>query len=134
MLFALAAAGVFTVLLGVVHFAMPVLFDFRTAKGAPLRPFRLGFYRYATRRSDVHGLAWVMNHAASWTLVGIGAADLFAASWLGTPHGRWLAAWIAGWWFLRAATQLHIGRRRGDLVILAWFAMLGALHVAAVFA
>ena len=131
---ALLAAGLFTVILGGVHFFFPRLLDFDAAiprTGPPLKPFRLGPVRYATLRSDVHGIAWVMNHAASYTLVGIGIADLVAWSWLDTAHGRVLALWIAGWWFVRAASQLYLGRRRGDWLILAGFGLLGLLHLAA---
>ncbi|MBI3360578.1 MAG: hypothetical protein HY023_05645, partial [Chloroflexi bacterium] len=98
-------AGAFTLLLGVAHFFFPILFDFERAvakDGPPLKPFRLWFIRYATHRSDVHGIAWVMNHSASYVLVSIGLLDLFWTFWLGTPHGKLLAVWIAGWWFLRA--------------------------------
>ena len=66
------AAGIFTLLLGLVHFFLPVLLDFRNAvptEGTPLKPLRLGFLRYSTLRRDVHGIAWVMNHAASYVLV-----------------------------------------------------------------
>jgi hypothetical protein len=127
-------AGLFTVALGSVHFFFPRLLDFDHAvprTGSPLKPFQLGPIRYATLRSDVHGIAWVMNHAASYTLVGIGIADLAAGSWLGTAPGRVLALWIAGWWFVRAASQLYLGRRRGDWLILAGFGLLGLLHLGA---
>lgn len=125
-------AGIFTLVLGLLHFFFPVLLDFGTAipkQGHPLKPFRLGPIRYSTQRGDVHGIAWVMNHAASYTLVGIGLTNLIAPDWLMTPAGRPLAIWIAGWWFLRAASQLYLGRRRGDWLILAGFAILGLLHV-----
>jgi hypothetical protein len=132
----LGAAGVFTLLLGIVHFFLPVLLDFRSAvpkEGSPLKPLRLGFIRYATLRSDVHGIAWVMNHAASYVLVTIGALDLFASRWIQTPPGKLLAGWIAGWWFLRAVTQLYLGKRVGDWLILAGFVLLGGLHAGLAF-
>src|SRR5690554_2339901 len=119
-IFALGVAGVFTSALGIVHFFFPVLLDFAqaiprqaTEGQPPLKPFRLGPIRYATQRSDVYGIGWIMNHAASYTLVSIGIVDLIAYQWLGTVAGRWLALWIAGWWFLRAGSQLYLGRRRG---------------------
>jgi hypothetical protein len=131
----LAAAGVFTLVLGIVHFFFPILLDFDQAiprQGDPaLRALRIGPMTYATQRSDVYGVAWVMNHAASYVLVSMGIADLAASYWLGAPVGRWLALWIAGWWFLRAASQLYLGRRRGDWIVVVWFALLGLLHVAA---
>jgi hypothetical protein len=130
----LYATGLFTLVLGLVHFWMPVLFDFRGAiplEGADLTPFRLTRIRYRTRRSDVYGIAWVMNHAASYTLVTIGALDLTWPLWLATPFGTLVSVWIAGFWFLRAGSQLYLGRRRGDLWILAAIALLGVVHLAA---
>ncbi len=134
--FALIVVGLFTVVLGSVHFFFPHLLDFEHAipkTGVPLKPLRLGPIFYQTQRSDIHGIAWVMNHAASYTLVSIGLTDLMATRWIGTPIGRWLALWIAGWWFLRAASQLYLGRRRGDWWILGGFAGLGLLHCGVAF-
>lgn len=133
-LFCLAVCGLFTVTLGTAHFFFPLLLDFVQAiprEGTPIRPFALGPIRYPTQRSDVHGIAWVMNHAASYTLVSVGIIDLLAWRWLGTAVGWYLALWIAGWWFLRAASQLYLGRRRGDWWILGGFAWLGIVHVGA---
>ena len=130
----LTAAGVFTVALGLVHFVMPRLFDFEhaiPADGPALRPFRLGPYTYPTERSDVRGIALVMNHAVSFALVSIGVLDLVAAHWLDEPWAWMLAAWIAAWWFVRAGCQFFLGSRRGDLLIAAWFGALGALHACA---
>ena len=135
-LMALAICGLFTLLLGTAHFFFPMLLDFEEAiplEGPPLRPFRLGPIRYPTERRDVRGIAWVMNHAASYTLVSIGVADLLAVRWLGTPLGLALSLWIAGWWFLRAGSQLYLGRRLGDWLILAGFALLGLVHTGAAF-
>jgi hypothetical protein len=130
----LYSAGVFTLALGMAHFFAPRLLDFRTVIlerspdwKAP-RPFRLWPTAYAAKPHDLNGVVWVMNHAASYTLVGIGLLDLFAQDWLLGP-GRLLALWIAGFWLLRATTQLTFGRRWGDWLILAWFATLGALHL-----
>ena len=133
-LLALGMCGRFTLLLGAAHFFFPTLLDFDRAiprHGEPLRPFRLGPISYRTQRQDVYGIAWVMNHAASYTLVTIGVLDLLAFRWLGTDGGRWLALWLTGWWFLRAASQLYLGRRRGDWLILAGFAFLGVIHLGA---
>lgn len=124
-------AGVFTLLLGVIHFFIPLLLDFRTAipaEGVPLKPFRLLFYRYQTTRNDVHGIAWLMNYCVSFVLVTIGVLDLVWQRWLTQPCGWMIAAWIAAWWFLRAACQLHLGTRRGDIVVMIWFSLLGVLH------
>jgi hypothetical protein len=133
---ALAISGLFTLLLGVAHFFFPILLDFDKAiprQGAPLRPFRLGPIRYGTQRSDVYGIAWVMNHAASYTLVSVGIADLCSWWWIGTGTGRILALWITGWWFIRAASQLYLGRRQGDWWIAAGFAWLGLVHGGVIF-
>ena len=85
MIILLQIAGLFTLVLGLVHFFMPVLLDFDGAiasVGPPLKPFKLLFYRYPTKRRDVLGIAWVMNHAASYTLCTIGILDLSASWWL----------------------------------------------------
>jgi hypothetical protein len=131
---ALIVAGIFTLVLGLVHFAFPVLLDFRAAiprQGSPIKPFRLWRLRYATQRSDVYGIAWVMNHASSYVLVTIGVLDLIAVRWLHTGAGWLLALWIAGWWLLRAGSQIYLGQRRGDRRVLAGFASLAVLHVVA---
>ncbi len=126
---ALALMGVFSLTLGTLHFFFPRLLDFKNAiptTGTPLKPFRVGPIRYNTQRSDVHGIAWVMNHAASYVLVSIGLLNLYWA--ITGAVDRSLAAWIAGWWFIRAGSQLYLGRRRGDWWILLGFAALGILH------
>jgi len=135
-LIALAISGLFILLLGLAHFFFPILLDFEQAiprQGPLLKPFRLGPIFYKTQRSDVYGIAWVMNHAASYTLVSIGVVDLIANYWIGTPVGRLLAFWIAGWWFIRAASQLYLGQRRGDWWILIGFAWLGVVHLGVAF-
>ncbi len=132
--FALALTGVFSLTLGAAHFFFPVLLDFERAipkEGPPLKPFRLGPIRYATKHSDVHGIAWVMNHATSYVLVSLGLLNLYWA--LIGKVSQPLALWIAGWWFLRAGSQLYLGRRRGDWLIFTGFAALGVFHVMAVF-
>lgn len=131
-LVALGICGVFTTVLGTVHFWFPVLLDFANAipkTGSPIKPFRLGPIHVATKRSDVHGIAWVMNHAASYTLVSIGIVDLLAVYWIDSPLKWMVALWIAIWWFIRAASQLYLGRRPGDWWILVGFAWLGVVHV-----
>ena len=135
-LIALAISGLFTLILGLLHFFFPLLLDFEQAipkQGPLLKPFRLGPIFYKTQRQDVYGIAWVMNHAASYTLVSIGMADLMASYWLGTALGQLLALWIAVWWFIRAASQLYLGRRRGDWWILIGFAWLGLVHLGVAF-
>jgi hypothetical protein len=125
-------SGAFTLGLGLLHFFFPILFDFEHAvprDGAPLKPFRLGPLRYATQRQDVRGIAWVMNHAASYGLVTLGLLDLLWTLWWPEAWRAWLLLWIAGWWFLRAGSQLYLGRRRGDVWILIGFAALGGLHL-----
>lgn len=131
---ALAVMGVFSTTLGTLHFFFPQLLDFKQAiplEGLPLKPFRVGPFRYNTQRRDVHGIAWVMNHAASYVLVSIGLLNLYWA-YVGQANQA-LAVWIAGWWFLRAGSQLFLGRRRGDWLVLMGFALLGLGHGALVF-
>lgn len=131
-LWTLTVTGIFTVALGIVHFWFPILLDFRQAipqQGSAISPFRLGPIRYTTLRSDVHGIAWVMNYAASYALVGIGLLDLLAAYWLDHPASPILLLWVAGWWLLRAGAQFHLGRRRGDWLIAAGFLLLALIHI-----
>ena len=137
----LRLAGVFAVALGTVHFFLPALLSFRSAlldrspEWKVARPFRLWPTRYLVTLSDRHGIVWVSNHAASFTLVSIGAVDLLAADWLtGGAVGRWVALWIAGFWLIRAFGQLYFGRRSGDWAILGWFAALALLHLLAALA
>lgn len=125
--------GVFTVVLGLVHFAMPWLLDFDGAiptDGEPLRPLNLLAVTYQTKRSDLRGIAQIMNHAVSYTLVTIGAVDLLVARWVGAWFAPYVLAWIAGWWFLRAATQRHMGSRTGDRLVAAGFTLIGVFHLA----
>ncbi len=129
---ALAIVGLFSLLLGSAHFFFPKLLDFEHAipkDGLPIKPFRLGPLRYATKRSDVHGIGWVMNHAASYVLVSIGLFDLAAYWWLGTTAGRLLTLWIAVWWLIRASSQFYLGRRQGDRWIAAGFVFLAVVQV-----
>jgi hypothetical protein len=132
----LALAGIFTAILGVLHFFLPALLDYQTTilgparERKPPRPFRLWPTRYVATLRDRLAVVWVMNHAASYALVSIGLVDLFAGPWLmGEAAGHVLALWIAGWWLLRAGNQLYFGRRAGDWAILLGFAALGALHL-----
>ena len=130
----LAAVGAGTIVLGVWHLGVPVWFHFRLAieHGARggLPPVRLAPMRYGTTARDVLGIAWIMNLAASYGLITIGLAMLAAPVWVGAPAGRVLALWMAGWWFVRAAAQLALGRRRIDLLVIAAFGALGALDIA----
>lgn len=123
--------GAFGVVLGILHIFFPILFDFRSAvplTGMPLKPFQLPGVRYQTTRQDVLGIAWIMNHCVSYSIVTIGVIDFLLPTWLGSPFGRVLALWIAGFYSVRAASQLYLGRRRGDWLILAGFGALAVLH------
>ena len=125
--------GAFTVVLGLVHFAMPWLLDFDGAiptDGDPLEPLGLLVVSYQTKRSDVRGIAQIMNHHVSFTLVTIGVVDLVAGRWLGAWFAPYLLGWIALWWFLRALTQRNMGSRPGDWLVAAWFVFLGLFHLA----
>jgi hypothetical protein len=130
----LYAAGAFAIVLGLLHFTFPKRFGFLLAlstDSAPVPPFRLMFYRYDMKRSDLRGIVYVMNHCVSYVILAVGVYDLFAPRWLGTFPGSLTAGVIAGFWFMRAGTQFYLGRRRGDWFVVIWFAFLGALHVAA---
>ncbi len=112
---------------------MPWLLDFDGAiptDGEPLRPLNLLAFSYQTKRSDIRGIAQIMNHAVSYALVTIGVLDLLAARWLSTWFAPYLLGWIAGWWFLRAATQHNMGSRLGDRLVAIWFSLLGLFHLA----
>jgi hypothetical protein len=128
-------AGAFTLGLGVLHVFLPLLLDYKAALldgvtgHKPPRLFRLWPTRYVVTLADRYGIVWIMNHAASYALISIGLLDLLAVSWLRGDTGRFVALWIAGWWFVRALSQLYLGRRLGDWLILAWFAFLGAVHM-----
>lgn len=125
-------AGAFAVVLGVLHFTFPERFGFMQAlpsDDAPMQPFRLLFYRYDMKRSDLRGIVYVMNHCVSYAILALGVFDLFAPHWVGTFAGTLAAGVIAGFWFVRAGTQFYLGHRRGDWFVVIWFALLGALHV-----
>jgi hypothetical protein len=127
----LAGIGGFTILLGVWHLGVPVWFHFRSALEAggreALPPVGCAPLRYGTTTRDVLGVSWIMNVAASYGLITIGIAMLAAQVWVGTPAGRVLALWIAGWWFVRAVAQLAMGRRRLDLLVIVAFGALGVV-------
>ena len=101
---------------------------------APLRPLPVVGAHYRTRREDVLGVIWVSNNAATYVLLTLGAADLLASRWLGTEPGRMLALWAAGWWVVRAGSQLAFGRRAGDWAFVAIFGLAAIIHFAAVVA
>ena len=125
----LIGCGVFTVTLGTIHFYLPAFLRYRSAIVENDAPFVLPIFKYETTRADLLGIVWIMNHAASYTLVSIGLLDIIGRGWL-RADGGWLALWIAGWWFLRAGSQVYMGRRWGDYVVMAVFALLGVIHVA----
>jgi hypothetical protein len=106
----LYAAGAFAVVLGILHFTFPERFGFLAAlpaDGTPVPPYRLLFYRYDMKRSDLRGIIYVMNHCVSYAIVAAGA----------------------GFWFVRAGKQFYLGRRPGDWFIVVWFSLLDVLHL-----
>lgn len=128
--------GIFGIVLGILHFFFPLLFDFRGAiapQGDALKPFPLLITRYNTTRQDIYGLVWVMNNAASFTILTIGLLDLFWREWLSTSYGEMVTLWIGTFYFIRAVSQLYMGRRLGDWLILAAFSALAAFHILAIF-
>jgi hypothetical protein len=133
-----AGAGAFSLALGIWHIGVPRRFGFRDAiepwRSDVVGRVRLGPWHHDATRSDVMGVANVMNAATTYVLISIGVASLAAGAWLGSPAGRLLAGWIAGWWALRAMMQLPMGRRGIDLVLVAGFAALAVLFVVAALA
>ena len=130
---AVLGVGLFAVILGLIHFTLPRRFGFsqvilETGQSPP--EFRLGPYRQELQRSDLRGMVYVMNHAASFVILSIGVFDLFAMSWWTSWQGAAVSTWAAVFWWVRAAAQLHVGLRRGDLFVMGWFAMLGLLQLA----
>ena len=130
-----AGAGVFSLALGLWHIGVPRRFGFRDAiepwRSGAVGRVRLGPWHHDATRADVMGVASVMNAATTYVLVSIGIAGLLSAAWLGTPAGRLLAAWVAGWWALRAVMQFPMGRRGIDLFLVAGFAALAVLFTVA---
>jgi hypothetical protein len=130
-----ATAGVFTIVLGVVHVGIPSILRFSEAIGVDgdrpgLGRVRMPGIDYNLRHADLRGIAWVMSNAASYVLVTVGVVDLaWVGGWRGVPLPIG-AAWIAGWWVVRSGGQLMVGRRVGDVAIATWFVGLAALHVA----
>jgi hypothetical protein len=137
-----AAAGLFSVALGVVHLWIPRIFAFERAIGrddtitpgtAALGSIQFGRLAYVRSRSDAIGLTWVMSNAASYVLITIGIIDLAWAFGDRTIPSAVGAVWIAGWWGLRAAGQFGLGRRIGDVLIAVGFAALATLHLVVAF-
>lgn len=130
--FLLNGAGIFALILGALHFTFPVRFGFMNVlepEGSPIPPFRLWFYHYQMKRSDLRGIIYVMNHCVSYTIMACGAFGLAASWWLGTIPGSIAAIVVAGFYLLRAISQLYLGKRKGDWLVLAWFLLLGVLHL-----
>src|SRR5436190_8813523 len=108
----LYAAGAFAVLLGILHFTFPERFGFLAAlpaDGAPVPPYRLGFYRYDMKRSDLRGIIYVMNHCVSYAIVAAGVFVGFAARCLGTFPGALASGTVAGFWFVRRVHSFILG-------------------------
>ena len=136
---ALALCGVFSIGLGVVHVAIPVIVRYRSAIGTEathggVGDLVVGPIRYAIHRSDLVGLAWVMSNAAAYVLITLGIVDVAWA--IGQPIVPItpLTWWIAGWWVVRAGSQLTLGRRWGDLVVVVAFGLIAVVHLAAALA
>jgi hypothetical protein len=127
-------AGLFSLVLGVIHLRIPAILRYAEAIGpdegqVPIGRIRSGLFAYGLRRSDLVGVTWVMSNAASYVLLTIGLVDvLWAAGWRGVPIAIG-GVWIAGWWAIRAGGQLVVGRRFGDVAVAAWFACLALLHL-----
>ncbi len=124
-------AGLYTITLGTIHFFLPHLLDFDhaiPAEGPALKPFRLFGFSYDTTRTDVRGIAWVMNHSVSFAIVTIGIFDLIWPIWREQSYRPIACSWIALWWGIRAFTQFYLGKRRGDWFVVFWFLSLAGFH------
>jgi len=126
--------GVFSGVLGLTHIVYPQLFRYRSLIYAEsnlsrqIEPFRLWPIVYPLDLHNLYGIIWMMNFHVSLVLISIGAVEVFYPAWLiGQAHV--MIFWIAGWWLLRAACQLMLGRKWYDWVILAGFAIMGLIHV-----
>jgi hypothetical protein len=132
--FTLIGAGVFSLVLGVVHLRIPAILRYEEAIGADRQRTAIGVVRiwplrYDLRPRDLVGVAWVMSNAASYVLLTIGLVDiLWSTGWRGVPIAIG-ASWISGWWGIRAAGQLVVGRRSGDVAVAGWFAALALVHL-----
>ncbi len=127
-------SGIFAVILGMLHFSFPRRFGYFAVLAAvkkPLDPFELGAFRHKLTPQDLRGLMYVMNNAASYAIVLCGIADLASTRWLGTETGLWLALAMAGFWLLRAGSQLYIGHTPKNWLAAIWFAGIGILHIIA---
>src|SRR6185436_874501 len=134
LLMLLYVGGAFALVLGVLHFTFPTRFGLVAAlavEGPPPPQYRLLFYRYDMKRSDLRGVIYVMNHCVSYSILVVGVFDCFAARWIGTLPGTVGAGAVAGFWFVRAGTQFYVGKRRGDWFVVFWFTMLAVLHIVA---
>ena len=90
LLMLLYVGGTFALVLGVLHFTFPTRFGLVAAlavDGPPPPQYRLLFYRYDMKRSDLRGVIYVMNHCVSYSILVVGVFDCFAARWIGTLPG-----------------------------------------------
>jgi hypothetical protein len=128
---AVKVVGTFALALGSLHFFFPRLLDFESVlkmDGADLKPFRAYIWNYQTKRTDVRGIIWLMNHHVSFVIVSIGVADLLVEHWISSPFSHILLVWMSLWWLLRAFLQFYLGRRRGDWFVFAWFIVIAILQ------
>jgi len=128
-------SGGFTLGLGLFHIRIPAIFRYGEALGRDadrggLGRIAAGPLHYELRRHDLLGVAWVMSNAGTYALISIGLVDLAWALGQAVVPVLPVAVWVAGWWLVRAAGQLTIGRRPVDLLLIAWFGFLAATHVA----
>lgn len=126
----LTISGLFSVVLGGLHFFVPIVFDFKSAIFSDSQDLnKIPLVGYRVQNKDVYGLTWVMNYAVSYTLVTIGVVDLIFPFWIHSAVSNWVLGWIAVWWFIRSGTQLYLGTRRGDLWIMSGFMIVGLFHM-----
>jgi hypothetical protein len=135
-LIAVKVVGAFALALGMLHFFFPKLLDFENVvmmKGPELKPFKLLYWSYQTKRADVRGIIWLMNHHVSFVIVSIGIADLLIGQWISNSLSSVILLWMSAWWFLRALLQFYLGTRQGDWLVFGWFLLVAFLQGAPTF-
>jgi hypothetical protein len=74
-----------------------------------------------------------MNYCVSFVLVSIGVVNICAKSWEASDISLIVNGWISLWWFTRAFSQFHLGRRMGDWLVFAGFGFCGIVQMLPIF-
>lgn len=130
-LMAIKILGVFAFALGSIHVFFPRLLDFENVmkmEGPALKLFRMYFWSYQVKRTDVRGIIWLMNYHVSFVILTIGIANFLIDYWIMSPLSHVILLWMSLWWLLRAFLQFCIGRRKGDWIVFGWFLFLSLIQ------